>query len=182
MIVSEELRRTNIAEYVLYMWQTEDMIRALNFDIEKIHETLIDQHDVDKEMKEKLRNWYSGFIQMAELENIIQEGHLQVIKNIVDDLNDLHLWLLTQPQEVQYKQYYETAQPNIRALAAKMQGKVSNKIDICMHGLYAQMLLNMQKKDISPETSGAFESFRQLIALLVAKYHDREQNPDKYYE
>jgi hypothetical protein len=182
LFISEELRRTNIAEYVLYMWQTEDMLRSLGFDIHKIQEAVIDKHDVSDELKDKLRNWYSGFIQMAELENIQKEGHLQVIKNVVNDMNDLHLWLLTQPSEVQYKKYYETAQPNIQALASKMQGKLNNEIDICMHGLYAQLLLSIQKKDISPETSNAFESFRQLIALLAAKYHDREENPDKYYE
>ena len=33
MIISEELKQNNIAEYILYMWQTEDMIRSFDFDI-----------------------------------------------------------------------------------------------------------------------------------------------------
>ena len=35
MIISEELKNNNIAEYILYMWQTEDLIRSFDFDIEK---------------------------------------------------------------------------------------------------------------------------------------------------
>jgi len=164
------------------MWQTEDMLRSLDFDIDKINENVIQKYDVDDEMKDRLRNWYSGFIQMAELENIKKEGHLQVIKNIVNDLNDLHLWLLSQPSEIQYKKKYEVAQINIKALAVKMQGSVSNEVDICLHGLYALMLLKLQKKEVNPETYNAIETFRQLIAILAGKYHDREENPDKYYE
>ena len=33
MIVAKEKRESNIAEYLLYMWQVEDIIRACNYDI-----------------------------------------------------------------------------------------------------------------------------------------------------
>ena len=32
--ISEQLRQANIAEYLLYMWQVEDTIRAYDLDIE----------------------------------------------------------------------------------------------------------------------------------------------------
>lgn len=35
MYISKQLKQKNIAEYLLYMWQVEDMIRANNFDMEK---------------------------------------------------------------------------------------------------------------------------------------------------
>jgi len=182
MIISEGLRRKNIAEYILYMWQTEDMIRSLDFNLSKIQEQIIDKYNVEDEMKENILNWYSGLIQMIELENIKQSGHLQVITNIVNDLNDLHLWLLNRPSQIQYKKSYELALPHIKALSEKMQGKVLNEPDICLHGLYAVMLLKLQKKEITDDTANAIETFRQIIALLASKYHDREENPDKYYE
>ncbi|MCD4793697.1 MAG: DUF4924 family protein [Bacteroidales bacterium] len=182
MIISEQLRRTNIAEYILYMWQTEDMVRSLDFDLKKIQEQIIDKYDVEEEIKEKILNWYSGLIQMTNLENIKQSGHLQVVTNIVNDLNDLHLWLLNQPAEIQYKKIHETTLPHIKALSEKMQGKALNQIDICLHGLYAIMLLKLQNKEITADTANAIETFRQIIALLASKYHDREDNPDKYYQ
>ena len=39
MYISQQLKKQNIAEYLLYMWQVEDLIRANNFDMEKIRET-----------------------------------------------------------------------------------------------------------------------------------------------
>jgi hypothetical protein len=182
MIISEELKRNNIAEYVLYMWQTEDLLRSFDFDIEKIDSEIVQKYDLDDSIKESILNWNKGLIQMMDIENIKKSGHLQVITNVVNDMNDLHLWLLNQPSEKKYKSYYEEAKPNILALAAKMQGKAVNEIDICLHGLYAVMLLKLQKKEISPETVSSINTFRNLIAYLAAKYHDREKNPDNYYE
>ena len=182
MFISEDLKQNNIAEYIIYMWQTEDMIRSLDFDIEKIQETIIDKYDVDDEMKAGIRNWYNSLIQMAELENIKQSGHLQVLTNIVNDLNDLHLWLLGEVSQIQYKQAYELAAPNIKILSGKMKVNVANEIDICLHGLYAIMLLKLQNKEIHKDTLTAVDSFRKLIAILASKYHDREKHPEKYYK
>ena len=36
MYISKELRKKNIAEYLLYMWQVEDIIRANGLDADKI--------------------------------------------------------------------------------------------------------------------------------------------------
>ena len=37
MIVAKQKRKENIAEYLLYMWQVEDLIRANQFDLSLIH-------------------------------------------------------------------------------------------------------------------------------------------------
>ena len=39
MFIASQKRKENIAEYLLYMWQIEDMIRANNLDIDKIRKT-----------------------------------------------------------------------------------------------------------------------------------------------
>lgn len=36
MLTASRLKKTNICEYLLYMWQVEDMIRALKFDMDTI--------------------------------------------------------------------------------------------------------------------------------------------------
>jgi len=181
MLISSELKQTNIAEYILYMWQTEDILRAFNFDKRKIKTEIVDKYDVSDEVKESILSWYKSIIQMAELENIKKSGHLQIIRNITNDLNDLHLWLLNQASEVQYKQYFDLALPHIKALEEKMQGTAENDIDVCLHGLYALMLLKMQQKEISEQTKTAIDTFRKLIAFLSSKYKEREEHPEKYF-
>ena len=37
MFVAKQKRHENIAEYLLYMWQVEDILRALHFDPAEIH-------------------------------------------------------------------------------------------------------------------------------------------------
>ncbi|MDE6400025.1 MAG: DUF4924 family protein, partial [Muribaculaceae bacterium] len=44
MITASLKKRENIAEYLLYMWQIEDLIRANGLDIEKIKSNIIDQY------------------------------------------------------------------------------------------------------------------------------------------
>ncbi len=41
MLIAREKRKTNIAEYILYMWEIEDLIRANGFDIDKIDRNII---------------------------------------------------------------------------------------------------------------------------------------------
>lgn len=36
MIIADRLKNTNRAEYLLYMWQVEDLIRAFQFNSERI--------------------------------------------------------------------------------------------------------------------------------------------------
>ncbi len=44
MITASQKKRENIAEYLLYMWQIEDLIRANGLDIDKIQENIIDRY------------------------------------------------------------------------------------------------------------------------------------------
>jgi len=37
MFITQQKKKENIAKYILYMWQIEDVIRAYNFDIESIN-------------------------------------------------------------------------------------------------------------------------------------------------
>ena len=45
MFVAQELRKTNIAEYLLYMWQIEDTIRAFDCSLSRIRREYIDRFD-----------------------------------------------------------------------------------------------------------------------------------------
>ena len=41
MIIAQEKRKSNIAEFILYMWQVEDLIRSSGFDIDRLEEIVI---------------------------------------------------------------------------------------------------------------------------------------------
>ena len=52
MFIAKQKRKENIAEYLLYMWQIEDLIRANNCDIDKIEHNIIDKYNVDYKREE----------------------------------------------------------------------------------------------------------------------------------
>ena len=58
MYISQQLKQQNIAEYLLYMWQVEDLIRANGFDIEKIKKCIIEPYpSLAEGQKKELEQW-----------------------------------------------------------------------------------------------------------------------------
>ena len=70
MDIAKAKRRENIAEYILYLWQLEDLLRALQFSPEAIFSTLIaPRKDIGEEQKHVFLLWY------MDLANLLrQEG------------------------------------------------------------------------------------------------------------
>ena len=54
MIISREKRKENIAEYLLYMWQIEDLIRGCELDLDKIKNSVIDKYTLPNKKKKKM--------------------------------------------------------------------------------------------------------------------------------
>ena len=94
MYISKELRKKNIAEYLLYMWQVEDQIRANDLSLDKLKGNIIDPYKMSEEQKKPLIEWYGNLIEMMRTEGVAQSGHLQINKNTIIMLTDLHLRLL----------------------------------------------------------------------------------------
>ena len=179
MIIAQQKRKENIAEYILYMWQLEDLIRANNFDIDLLQKNVFGAYTQNPEQLQEIRTWYSGLIEMMTLEQIKQKGHMQVITNLVNDLNDIHLFMINQRGATQYQRAYTSAISSIKEFNQKMNGTAKNEIDVCFHALYAILLLKIQKKEISPETLKAIETFKKLIILLTKKYYELEAEDKK---
>jgi hypothetical protein len=174
MIIAREKRKKNIAEYILYMWQIEDIIRVKNFDIDLIHRDIIDKFEQPDDIKEEMREWYQGLIDMMTNEGIEQKGHLQILNSIVDDLYDLHLRLLNLPEEIKYHDLYKWAKPNIDELKNKTPGH-GNEIEVCFTALYGMLMLRLQNKSISDDTKQGIATISNMIAYLSSKFMAMER-------
>lgn len=170
MIIAKQKKQENTAEYILYMWQIEDMIRACQLDINIIQEKLINEYKVDYEQKKEIFAWYEGLITQMRSEKIETSGHLQFLKNQVNDLNEYHMHLLASEDENGYKTLYETANPNISLFRSKSKDQDSNNIQICLNALYSLLMLRLQKKEINKDTKIAMSSFSNLLGVLSKKY------------
>ena len=109
MIIARQKRKENICEYLLYMWQVEDLIRANHFDMDEIRDKVIARYNQPDEVKEEIARWYEELIEMMRSEGVKESGHIQLNKNVIITLTDLHLRLLKSPKEMIYgAAYYKT--------------------------------------------------------------------------
>ena len=92
MFIAKQKRKENIAEYLLYMWQVEDIIRSMNCDIRLIDSNIVSQYPAQQQ--DEVHEWWDGLITMMQLENKKTEGHLQINNNILLMLTEVHLELL----------------------------------------------------------------------------------------
>ena len=58
MDIAQQKRKENIAEYILYLWQIEDLLRALQFSPEAIYSTLVKPRQLDHAHEQMLLAWY----------------------------------------------------------------------------------------------------------------------------
>ena len=177
MLISRLLKEKNIAEYLIYMWQVEDLIRANNFDIEKIDRDVVQKYNVDDAQKKEILTWYEDLINMMRDEGVMQHGHLQINKNIITWLTDLHLQLLASPKFPYYSAAYYNALPFIVELRAKGADKDEPELETCFEALYGIMLLKLQGKEINEETAKAQKTISSFLSML-AKYYIEDKKGD----
>ena len=173
MQTSQLLRQQNIAEFLIYMWQIEDLLRALNLDIDQVKsQYLVRFSDLDAQQMRETEEWYANLIEMMRSEKITQSGHLQICHNVIINLTDLHRSLLNSQKFPYYKAAYHEALPLIVELRAK-QGHSDdyNELESCFELLYGVMLLKMQQRPVSEETQQALGKISTFIAMLSDYYH-----------
>ena len=130
MFISQELRKKNIAEYLLYMWQVEDLIRAYQCSLSRIQNEYISKFDYSEEKKADLIDWYGDLIRMINQEGKREKGHLSINSILVEDLKDLHNQLLQSSKFPFYNAEYYKVLPFIVELRNKGDKDV-NEIETC---------------------------------------------------
>lgn len=175
MYIASQKHKENIAEYLLYMWQIEDIIRANGLDIERIKKNVIDRFNLDPAREKEMTEWYDSLIDMMRREGVEKEGHLQLNKNVIIQLTDLHLALLKDPRFPEYTAEFYKTLPYIVELRAKAGENPAGEIETCFNALYGMLMLRLQSKEISPETQNAITQISRFIARLTKDYHlDRD--------
>ena len=171
MITASAKKRENRAEYLLYMWQIEDLIRAYDLDIDKISENIIDRYQgLDEDQRTQMREWYESLIDMMRREGKEKTGHLQLNQNTLNDLGDLSRRLLNDPKFASYSAQYYNTLPLIVELRAKAGDNKKDEIETCFDALYGILMLRLQGKEISEETASAARQISKFLALLAAYY------------
>lgn len=181
MYIAKQLKEKNIAEYLLYMWQVEDIIRAHSLNIDQLKESYLKKFQLKDAEQKALEEWYQHLIDMMHAEGIETKGHLQINKNIIILLTDLHNELLKSTKFPFYTATYYKALPYIVELRNKGQNKDTFELKTCFEALYGVMMLRLQQKVISKETDLAIADITKLIASL-SDYYRQDVNGELNFE
>ena len=126
------------------------------------------------EERPALRQWYANLADMMHAEGVRESGHLQINRNVILELTDLHARLLASTRYPFYNAAYFKALPFIVELRQKNGHKDEPELETCFEALYGVLLLRLQKKEISAGTATAIKAISSFIALL-ASYYDKDR-------
>ena len=144
-------KQNNIAEYILYLWQMEDYLRAFPQNADATQEL----HELNE---------------MMHREGIVEGGHLALANNALAEMEDLHAQLLD--EDALYRAAIIRLQPSLNLLKAKTDRPTMSDIEACLLLLYQIMLLKLQKKEITPQTASVQQQATQLLTFLSRTYYD----------
>ena len=86
MDIAKAKRRENIAEYILYLWQIEDLLRALQFSPEAIYSQLIAPRGIEEGQRHNYLLWY------MDIANLLREPELPRLRAVLGrEMSDIEL-------------------------------------------------------------------------------------------
>ena len=176
MDIAQQKRKENIAEYILYLWQIEDLLRALQFSPEAVYSTLVKPRNLDSRQEQMLMAWYMDIAHLLEQEGKEKSGHLDHTLHLISDLHDLHLRLMKQQDIAElYRQRYTVLTqylPTLRSLLGK-ESEMSDT-ELCFRALYAAMLYRIKGQGESV-VADTIEVISPFIATLTDYFHKVEK-------
>ena len=170
MFIARKLKKENICEYLLYMWQVEDLIRAFHMNIDIINERIIATYPVTEDERKSLYEWYESLIEMMRLEDVQTNGHIQLNKNIIIELNELHTAIIRSGKDAAYAAKFYHVLPFISQLRNQQDDFKISDVELCFNFQYGIMLLRMKKTAITPETLQAQTEISKFMVLLAKNY------------
>ena len=180
MIIVDKLSKTNRAEFILYLWQVEDLLRAFQLDFERVKSEYLVRFDLDETKRSETEKWYENLCAMLREEGLQQGGHLQIHKNILADLEDFHLRLLASQKFPYYREMYHRVLSYIVEVRAKGENTNATELETCFNTLYGLLLLKLQKKDISTETQQAASHISNMLGTLSDYYLKDKTEPIEF--
>lgn len=172
MLVVEEKRKSNVVEYVILMYQIEDLIRAYNFSITEIKQKLIIPQTPSESLIPSVELWYKTIIDEMMSQKIERKGHLSRIQEVIMELIYVHNTLLNMLKDPKYIELVERATSTIEEFRKKSDLGEIHPVEVALQAMYMKLLLRLQRKEISAETEDAFDSMRILLAYLSKSYKD----------
>ena len=168
MVIADKKKKENISEYIIHMYQTEDLIRVYEFNMENIRQYVI-KH-IKNADEEELFNWYKGIADQMKAEGLEEHGHLKSTQEVVRQLHQMHERLLKADQ--QYRQIYSKTAIHIHKSMEQSNGAVIEPVQAALNGIYGYLLLRMNGETIDESLMPAVNAFGDLLSYLSYRWRE----------
>lgn len=161
---ADRIKAAHIVEYVLYLWQVEDLVRAAEFDEAVMRSMVEDQGEAEV-------SWLLNYAQTMQREGMKSQGHTGEANQALTELALLHDLLLSTLKDPDYTAAYEVTAPFIKELETKNAQagiRPMHPIELMCVTLYGWLILRMSKREVSAETEAAMVAMRNLANALGA--------------
>ena len=109
---------------------------------------------------------------MMHAEGLMESGHLQLAKNALSQMEDLHDELLA--TEAPYRAVVLHIEPSLNLFKAKTDNPTMSDVEACLTLLYQVMMLRLQQKEISEATAVVVNDATQLLRFLSKTFYDNQ--------
>jgi len=169
--IAQNKLKANVSEFIIYMYQMEDLCRVYDFNIEDIEKYVIHHFPVDAEEKKHQRAWFERLIQQMHQEGIRERGHLEEVQQYVDELLTLKNNLIT--TDTDFAAVYNNARPHIRESlreSKELGQPISSDIQACLNGIYGLLLCRMNGREVPEELNAGIDAFGMVLSYLSREY------------
>ncbi|RAI86024.1 DUF4924 family protein [Algoriphagus yeomjeoni] len=171
--VAENKKSNNIAEYIIYMYQMEDLIRSYQGNRGEIKTFVVEKYPVSDEEKAEISDWYLALLDKMKGQKILEKGHLEELNTLVSELAHIHWNLLK--SDPTYFEAYGKAKPFIIEAVMQAEGQdLGNEIQICLNGVYGLLLCRLLGKKVSEEQLKSADAYGDILSTL--SYHYKVKN------
>jgi len=170
--IAERKKAQNIGEYLIYMYQMEDLIRSYQGNMEEIGLYVVAHYPVSEEEKNEIKAWFGGLANAMQEQGILAKGHLKELNELVASLLQLHYLLLK--SDANYATTFHLVKPHLlEAVEAAQTEDLGNEIQICLNGVYGLLLCRLLGKKVSDRQLEAAEAFGNVLSQLNFNYQQR---------
>ena len=149
-------KRDNIAEYILWIWQLEDYLRAFP-------NAATDNENPSPDMR-----FLAELSEMMHREGVTEKGHVQLARNAMVELEELHRRLLD--EDASYRAAMIRLTPALNILKSKTDNPLMSDLEAGLTLLYQVLLLRLQHKEITPATAETQTQVTRLLQFLSKIY------------
>lgn len=172
MTIAAKKKEENIIEYVLYLWQMQDLVRAAGLDLSNVRIFLSTaEHDEDFDLDAELQ-WFAGVITAMKSNRLEKKGNLPEVDELLIELNYLHHTLIDLIKDNAYITNWQTAAPLLEEFLERSGNKHMNPVEAMLTSLYGLLVLRLQGKQATAETLTAIDAFKKVLVKLGGQYRD----------